>query len=165
MLRDMPDLLLLMLEGEAPSCRSNDPEFVEAGKDDCPDEGGGIEEDACKACKRGCWWCPAPRGAAECNRGIGRCTDPEAGKDKGDGMSSNASRSSSSSSVSMAAEAMLAASALVRLWLLIMANSSSRIASSSALASPLTDPEDFLAASLVDSWSLIKLLRRFFLEF
>ena len=162
MLRDMPCLLLLMAPpaAEAPSWSSDpesDPEFddpVEAGNDDCPDDGGGIDEVACKACNRGCWWCPAPRGAAECNNGIGRCTDPEAGRDKGEGMSSKASRSSSSSSVSTVAMAAILTSALL-LWLLIMANSS-RMASSSALASPLTEPEDFLAASLVDSWSLIK---------
>ena len=162
MLRDMPCLLLLMAPpaAEAPSWSSDpesDPEFddpVEAGNDDCPDDGGGIDEVACKACNRGCWWCPAPRGAAECNNGIGRCTDPEAGRDNGDGMSSKASRSSSSSSVSRVAMAAMLTSALL-LWLLIIANSS-RMASSSALASPLTEPEDFLAASLVDSWSLIK---------
>ena len=123
MLRDIPCLLLLRLaaglpEGEAPSCWSRDAEFdpvVEAGNEDCPEEGGGIEEDACKACNRGCWWCPAPRGAAECNRGIGRCTDPEAGNDIGDGMSSKASRSSSSSSVSIVAKGMAVLSALFRL--------------------------------------------------
>lgn len=66
-------------------------------------------------------------------------------------MSSKASRSSSSS---LGSEAEALAEVMTEtmeppeeacLWLLIMANSS-RMASSSALASPLTEPRDFLAS-------------------